>query len=387
MKSSILKNALVSLILPLSASISTAEPIVAADVGGNYLDASSNSVLRDLVVTGDGDFDGDGAADDTRTYLPIATGGTQFMTFDPGLPGKNNRIFGGGQVVFFNQSSIYPGFGLMRYNGSGDYFQVTSDWGVAEMGMAYAWFIEKQDFLVGSDAPNLKFANTTEGFTAHTGFSGTPLEGGIRRARGLVKAGDQWYVTRRTSGSKNQTWSTNPYEEKWHLYDPATNMFVYELPDETYPTTDWVKGSTLEDIQAVGVLLENTLFEGFNQHAVWLQLYGFTVELDENPAPSDPGYLDDPILGQIYEYAAGWAILYMTDAPGDLGALWVKDRNPDGTGWIWHENLGYLYLMAGDALDGGVFAHSETLGWLYIWSDFGDSVYSFNSDTVIPWLQ
>jgi hypothetical protein len=371
-----------------TAAIVCGQPIIVAHFEGDYGD-TQNSALRNVVQTSTGDYNGDGNATDSRAFLPIAVGVPKLAEFNPGQAARNNLVFGGGQMVNFNSATPAPAFGLIRYNGSGKYYQVTNAAGSAANGLAFAMFVPKEHFLAGAQTANLKFANKADGFIGKVGFAGISLvdEGGIRRARLLVRSGTQWYVSRSTWGSRESFIEVNPYAETWHLYDPAVRMFVYEVSAaQTIPDTASVAGSTLDDIQAVGVLLQNTLFDGRTANAVWLQFFSFRVELDPNPAPLHGGWVVDPVLGWLYDFQDGWTSWIMDGSADNLGRFHDAHRDTNGVGWIWHESRGWIYLLAGSVTGTGTYGYSVELGWVYIASELGNSFLVIDTGVLTPWM-
>lgn len=281
--------------------------VVVAHFGGTY-GPNQNSALRNVVELQVGDFNGNGQANDTRTYLEIGLDRPFFLQL-PELDARNNRISGGGQIVNFG-SSLFPDFRLLRFNGTERTLQVTNDYGTAEMGMMFAFFVRKDEYLNQADQiEDLRFANREDGFSGTFRFTGvvntddeqSPL--GLRRARLLVNSAGQWYVSQTTVGGSSSAISLNPAEEMWHEYDPDVLMFVYEVENGgNEPLTPMVRGDQLVDIQAVGVLTQNTHFDGreFNTHRFGVE--AFQVYLDSDPDPVvDPDQCSTIFAGEMID--------------------------------------------------------------------------------------
>lgn len=279
-----LKNILYTAIslLPLTAS---AAVITAVDFSGDY-GTNANSPIRygdapELWIDELGDFNGNGTVADTRRYLPINLS-QAFLGLSP-LEGKNNIIHAGAQVSNFD-SSTYSNFNHFRYDGGGNYLQANNHEGTAAMGIAFAPHVRKSEFLNGADAfANVRFADQAAGFTADMVLSGTSIGDGIRSGRLLVQAGADWYI----SGSlvpTNGTVSVNPYSETWYLIDLSSNMFYNETTGNAPDLATSVTGAALEDIQALGVLMVNTRFDGTNANVGWLSTNNISVAVIPEPS-------------------------------------------------------------------------------------------------------
>lgn len=92
-----------------------------------------------------------------------------------------------------------------------------------------------------------------------------------------------------------------------------------------------------------------------------------------------------PFLGGLYHLGGCWALLWDGAAEFDWGIAYVRDLDPEGTGWIYHETIGWLFAGFGDAAT-GLFLYSEsTDNWIVAAEAFGDFYYSRAEDAFFPW--
>ncbi len=255
--------------------------MIAVDFGGNY-GGNTNSPIRPLATFATGDFNANGSTNDRARFLPM-NAEAHFIRLDvanpPGLAGKNNQIYAGAQVVNFG-SATDPDFGLARYNGSADSLQLTNAAGTASMGLAFAPHVRKADFLNGADTiGNLSFADTADGFTGSFLFAGGTE--GIVRGRLMVQSGGQWYLSG-SSVSSTGVLSVNPVQETWYALSADTNLLYAEDTDGN-PLGTAISGSLLTDIQAVGLSLMNSSFDGSSIHAANMQTDGFQAVVIPEP--------------------------------------------------------------------------------------------------------
>jgi hypothetical protein len=290
-RSSTILTVAVAVLVTIAGNFSAAQ-IVGVDFGGDYDGGlgSRNSPLINIVQQDTGDFNGD-AATDSREFVPIDTP-EFFVELDivgfPGLVGKNNKFHAGAQNVNYSTTATPTGIGLFRWEGTSlDGLQMTSGQiGTASMGMAFTPHVKKSEFLNGLDAAgSVSFADLTEGVSMQWEHGGTPTAGvGIRRNRLLVQNGSDWFISESTSGSKTRNaanpFSLNPFSETFYPFDPSTNFFYEEVSDaDITPVGVGVLGSTLTDIQALGVHMMNTGFNGFIIHNSNMRLLDFSATL------------------------------------------------------------------------------------------------------------
>lgn len=227
-------------------------------------DANINSVLRQdfspsAWVDTTGDFNGNGMENDWSTFLPISAASEFIIDLPETIPGRNTIVHAGARMINFGATN-YADFEILRYSGTGRALQAGSPLNAtAELGFAFAPHVRKSNFLDGvNTADNVSFADQAGGFRAKIVLSGTPLAGKIRRARLLVQNGADWYISGTLFGSTGGEISTNPYTDTWYLLDEAKLMYT-EGPGQVPDSTSSVAGSTLTDIQALGVLIINTV--------------------------------------------------------------------------------------------------------------------------------
>jgi hypothetical protein len=336
-KFAVLTAAVVSL-MTIAGNFSAAQ-IVGVDFGGDYDGGlgSRNSPLIHIVQQDTGDFNGD-AITDSREFVPIDTP-QFFVELDvvgfPGLAGKNNKIHAGAQNVNYFTAAAPTGIGLLRWEGTSlNGLQMTSGQiGTASMGMAFTPHVKKSEFLNDLDAAaNVSFADLTDGVSMQWEHGGTPTAGvGIRRNRLLIQNGSDWFISESTSGSKTRNaanpFSLNPFSETFYSFDPSTNFFYEEVSDvDTTPVGVGVLGSTFTNIQALGVHMMNTGFNGFIIHNSNMRLLDFSANLASSGLSGD--FDDDG------------------DVDGNDFLEWQrKDGTPGGL-TDWETNYGMVALTA-----------------------------------------
>lgn len=257
--------------------MSTAWASLAVDFGGNYVSANVDYTKPSTLATGDYDFDT--AVDDRRLYQSMDTAFTIVPTLS--VPGKTTQLYNGIQIANFN-SVANPGVNVYRLsNGASlDFLTVSSLAGTANMGLVITPTVKKADFLTGLNAlSNLSFSNSANSVS----FNVT-LATGMNTARVLVKNGSSWYVSA-SQGAAAGAVSLNGYTENWYAYDPSNNLFL-----NTAALGTSVAGSTLTDIQSVGVLMQG-MFNGTAANAANFQINRISADLTVIPEPATIGML------------------------------------------------------------------------------------------------
>ncbi|MEA2067659.1 MAG: hypothetical protein U9P12_00535, partial [Verrucomicrobiota bacterium] len=250
---------------------------VAVDFAGDYRDGNQNAIKTLVLETGDYDFDG--TADDRRGYRAI---GSVFLNpiiieagKEAGVAGKNKNLYAGYQIANLNSAVDPLESPNYKYSGSGDSAMATSAAGTTDMGMAFAPYVKKPNFLNGyNNVTNLVF----EDIAGSASFSVRQFDGG-QTARALVQNGSTWYV----SGSEvtsTTTLSLNGYTETWYEFDPATSLFINPAS-----LGAGVSGSTLIDIQAFGAFVQGIGFDGTGANAANLQIDAFSMFVTATNVP------------------------------------------------------------------------------------------------------
>jgi hypothetical protein len=231
--------------------------------------AAANATKPTTLQTGDYNFDGH--ADDRRLYQALDSFYIN-LTYTNHVSDVNNKLYAGVQVVN-NNSSTDPGINLSRF--SSGFVQVTTAAGTADMGLAFAPTVIKDDFLNGLNvAGNLSFSNATGSATLSLSQFAAASASSFT-ARLLVKSGDNWFVSgteKATSGAGSL--SVNGYTETWYAYNPSDSLFL-----NTGALGEGVAGSTLTDIQAFGAFVQAVNINGTLQNAGNFQVGGFTADL------------------------------------------------------------------------------------------------------------
>lgn len=364
-----MKLSLRKLILCLTAAtavVSTnGEPVQAVlfegDYGGNRNSALGNAT--DFHYTEEGDFNNDGSID-SRRFIPIlfpypGIGNNQGpiglnFQIDQDLFGVSGFFYTGSQIVSYSPDpGFFPSYGLYRWGSGPQAIQITSgnQTPTDDMGYLGAFFAIKEDFLNGADEiADLKLPNEENGFSAEVFFRGKPKTGtdpaGIRRARFLIRAGETWYVSQAGTADdpadpardQVRTLSSNPAADYWYEYNEEAMLFIDEDASGN-PVGTAVRGDSLSDITALGVIMQNTRFNGtIENHYVWLNWNEFSMHLDPDPAP----VADDP-----WVFTGGW-----------LG--WINNSEAP---WVYALSLNkYIYLPEESTAENG--------GWVFIPASF-----------------
>jgi hypothetical protein len=164
------------------------------------------------------------------------------------LANKTEVFDAGFQVVNFNSSTAASSNGNIKYQGGSDSLMVQITDGTDNTSWAWAPNVKKADFINGQDSSsNLSFENAGDSLsfsciTAQIDYY--PV------ACALVKNGSNWYVSDSVIDAHG-TFSVNGATESWYPYDPSSNLFY----DASNPGAA-VLGSTLTDIQAFGMLIQ-----------------------------------------------------------------------------------------------------------------------------------
>lgn len=365
MNLSLLKS--LSFCFATSAAISlSASPVLTVLFEGDYGN-NRNSALgtnMNFHIEDQGDFNGDGTTD-TRRYIPILfpypglNHGPIVLDFqiDQDLFGKSGFFYTGSQIVSYGaEPGVYPQYGLYRWGAGPQAIQLTSG-NVSptdDMGFLGSIFAIKEDFLNGAnEIEDLKLPNEEDAFFAEVFFRGAPKVGvdpeGLRRARFLIQAGENWYISQTgTEGEGEElqrdvtrTLSLNPAAEYWHEYNVEAMLFMEEEESTAVPVGAAIRGDALSDIQAVGVIMQNTRFDGtIENHHVWLNFNEFSFHLDPDPEPIDDGgngeeWIDTgDWLGMLYNVYAPWVY-------SDLlaGWLFMPEQETEGGGWVFIPRL------------------------------------------------
>lgn len=326
------------------------------DYGGNRNSALGNAM--EFHFEDEGDFNGDGITD-TRRYIPILfpypglDHGPIVLDFqiDQDLFGKSGFFYTGSQIVSYGAvGGVYPSYGLYRWGSGPQAIQLTSG-NVSptdDMGFLASIFAIKEDFLNGADEiEDLKLPNEADGFTAEVFFRGAPKVDvepeGLRRARFFIQAGENWYISQTGTAGEGEelqrdvtrTLSVNPAAEYWYEYNVQTMQFMQEEEGTAAPMGTATRGDALSNIQAVGVIMQNTRFDGtLESHYVWLNFNEFSFHLDPNPEPvvdeePEPWIDTGEWLGMVYNEYAPWVHsgllskwLYMPEQPTEEGG-WI----------------------------------------------------------------
>lgn len=363
MKISLFKKLLIGIGMTAAINLSASavqSVLFEGDYGGNRSTALVNQAQWHY--TEDGDFNGDGATD-FRTFIPLlfpypgldhGPYGAQFG-IDQDLFGVSGLFYVGATIASYSPESAYfPPFGLLRYAGSLNAFQMTSglvDEGAnnvairSDMGMLASYLVIKDDFLNGADEiDDLRLPNEDGAFYADFFFRGLAKEDGIRRGRFIVRVGDDtWYIS--GAGTENipmgegdgqnieRPLSSNPAADYWYEYDGEVMLFIEEGQNGA-PTGTGVRGDLLTNITAVGIIYQHTRFDGSENHTAHMRVDEFGMKLDPDPEPivdvKDPWLDTGDWLGELYNEHAPW--VYSSKLKG---WIYLPDQTSFETGgWI-----------------------------------------------------
>ncbi|MCC5807127.1 MAG: hypothetical protein JJU00_12450 [Opitutales bacterium] len=92
-----------------------------------------------------------------------------------------------------------------------------------------------------------------------------------------------------------------------------------------------------------------------------------------------------PYLGGLYQLGGCWALLWDGVGEVDWGIAYVRDLDPDGAGWIYHETAGWLYVGFGDTATGLFLYSADADDWIVAADAYGELYYSRADDAFFPW--
>lgn len=369
MKIKYLTSTLAALALSLTAV--QAETILAVNFEGDYGGNTNSALARDLNFTMEdqGDFNNDGNTDTRRYFSTPETldlVGALGWAFDQDLFGRNNNFQAIGSIVSYSAPpGTYHEFSLFRWAAGRQGLQVTSGAKdpaelMDDMGLLAAFFVKKSDFLNGADETDVLYLpNKEDAFNATVFFRGEPLADvtptGFRRARFMIRADGQWYVSRTGTPVEEipvineitYDLAINPSVEYWHEYNADTAFFVFEEENSTIPSSSSVRGDSLTNITDAGVIIQNTRFtNSLADQMGWLEWHEFSFELETvAPTPANSW-----AFWTIDE--SGWID---TDS-GDnvfMGSIYVNNAP-----WIYVQNLNkYIYLPEDFVTESGTWSY------------------------------
>jgi hypothetical protein len=255
--------------------MSTVWGALAVDFGGDYRTSNQNATQTLTLETGDYDFAG--GSNDRRGYRGIDSSFISLGSTLPGVENKNKIFNAGVQIANFN-SDVDPSLILYRLNSTtpSDTLQASNEAGTTSMGLAFAPYVTKANFLNGQNTiDHLRFEDAENSIS----FSLVQLASG-QTARFLVKSGSSWYVSAsERKAAAEGALSLNGYTETWYAYDPSNSLFL-----NTNNLGTGVSGSTLTDIQAFGVFMQGLNFDGTTSHAANFQVLSFQASVIPEPA-------------------------------------------------------------------------------------------------------
>ncbi len=253
---------------------------LAVDFGGDYRDGNQNA--DSTLVYETGDYDLDGMADDRRGYRTIDSVFLTPITVEAGkeagVEGKSKNIYAGYQVANLNVLTDPPVSPNYKYAGSAaDQLVAFSGAGTTRMSHVFTPHVKKENFLSGlsDNAYILSFEDAADSVSFDLDQL---LLGGT--ARVLVQNGSDWYVSD-TGLTATGSLSVNGYTETWHPYDPSVSQFL-----DASSLGAGVSGSTLTDIQAVGVLAQKLDFDGTVANASRFGIGAITANMEQSLPPS-----------------------------------------------------------------------------------------------------
>jgi len=259
----------------LSASMVQTAVVLAVEFGGDYNNTNTAGSWSPALVYENGDFDGEADLDDRRGYNPMDA---TILGYNDDTPlGTNLKFNVGNQVTYFDKTDADPLRGFFRWAGSGttaDSYQVGSGATNDGVGQIFTFVpnLSKADFLNGYDDPSyaLSFSDA-DSIVIDT----VKQTGEVQTVHAIVQNGSDWYISA-TSKVSTGVLAINGFTETWHPYYPDTNMLIPAL-------TGGVLGSTLTDIQAVGMVGQVT--EPAGQSGSIFRFQGLTVRMDQTLIP------------------------------------------------------------------------------------------------------
>jgi len=164
-------------------------------------------------------------------------------------------------------------------------------YGDPNYGIAFTPHVQKSGFLLGGDSADtdVAFADSLDSFAAEVNLSHNFA------ARAIVQHRGSWYVS--SSSTTGPELTFNAYTESWYTYDPTDSLF-----SNTAGRTADTAGSTFTDIDAVGVLIENSAVTTTSEHARIQSLESLVIKGNLTPIPE---------LGGFGIYSSAILLIYM----------------------------------------------------------------------------
>lgn len=221
----------------------------AVDFSGDFISSNQN-LNKALTESEEGDFNFDGNEFDLRSYRTIETG---FGTIgNPNnLPNKTRTIHAGYQIATIGSFLDPPVPNLFRFNANVDTIQVTSGAVASEAAMCFTPHVRKENFTNGfsTNDKDLIFTDEPNAITIVMAQAAS-----VDTVRALVQNGKNWYVS--ATEITGNTLTINGLTETWYPYDPSANQFI-----DTDNLSGGVSGSTLANIKAIGVFIQELSFD------------------------------------------------------------------------------------------------------------------------------
>jgi hypothetical protein len=271
----------------LIAASASAASITMVDFGNtNYI--PTNSFLANTnrpTDTATGDFDFDGTADDTATYVANGTTWTPPSSAGWTTPsGKNGPGLLWGTALANLNFATAPtnrfGTDAIRDNSGSESIQAipTSTAVATQQSMTSAFYYTKSSFLNGLNVvSNLSFSSGSNmSFDLNVSRGSNAGQG-----RFLVQDGTQWYVSASSINFLGSTLSIDPYASTFY----AINLTGASLGffNSASPGSD-VSGSTFTNIQGFGVQMQHLNYAGASAFTPYELVKGFSATAVPEPS-------------------------------------------------------------------------------------------------------
>ena len=272
----------------LIAASASAASITMVDFGynANYIPTESFVANTNRTTdTATGDFDFDGTADDTATYVANGTTWTPPSSASWTTPsGKNGPGLLWGTALATLNSATAPtnrfGTDAIRDNGGLEAIQaIPTPLAVAtSQSMTSAFYYTKSSFLNGLNVvSNLSFSSGS-----NMSFDLTVARGSNSgQGRFLVQDGTQWYVSASSINFQGTTLSIDPYASTFYainLTGASLGFFNSASPGSG------VSGSTFTNIQGFGVQMQHINYAGASAFTPYELVKGFSATAVPEPS-------------------------------------------------------------------------------------------------------
>ena len=326
------------------------------------------------------DIDGDGETEDDRVAMwPLKFDEPLIGSDQPDYDSEvTNAIFYGGLVGYFANTPkgrLTEGFLNQNHELRDDFnFMGGQMGGVVEEGQAYRayalFFWKEEDFLNCRNAHRVTFDGESV-FGMHI----SRYWDGLKESRGVVRDGDQFYISEATQSGVYKSHLFHPTKTRWAKYDPTPpHQIGFDADNAEFTEHEF------EDVTAIGFYLAQPELIRSTQQLKWhsFEAYavvhrpetpGFHAEMVAVPAGEDswggtvPGFyagrteVSYALWKKVYKWAVSNQYLfdlgrpgYIFDTDGDMGSMALTDgeytADHPATGMTWTDAIAWCNALS-----------------------------------------